>query len=609
MTTGVFFRIPTDNGFPALVNNIIPDWTNSRCFTFDSGGATVWKNSLTDGTLTSASTVGSILSSGGNVILVMASCLGGDGNLYSVTYNNATGYPTLVLSQIDPGAMTESDSTALTTASRSSPSALDFRICPITVDGTPYIAVFEVGYADSAVEVFRCSDMASMATGTTQTGPAGCSVTFGEEIDSTTSHFYLLSMSGTSTKVERFLFDTGSSGLSSDIVASFVNSGFDAGWSDAGYVHAGNISFDPADTTVVFCVRIVAGGGSSTAYVVKCDPSDGSLPWSVPVASGYSPTYTPTVAPCGADLSGGDLVYLDIDGTLTTITLSDGSYTVVTGDDHFGGMLTNTGAPRWASTQERLLFYSSGGTGGVDIDVDWPGGWALAGVFSQGPSGADPCLNYAGYYDADLPAAEDAVDATWPFDDLKPRHISIIPVHATLGGGQALTKNEAAEDSGLGFWKLTLGAIPVRTREQVLKWRALEALLNGRAGVCLTHIYDGKRAPWLIVGDPITAEAASDWGVGDTSGSILVTSGGELFEGMHFSVGERLYRLLTVAGPSVGVYTVTFWPKIRTAVLTGADVEFAHPVCRMRLVQDDGMKMSLDLLKTQNPTVEFVEDI
>lgn len=223
----------------------------------------------------------------------------------------------------------------------------------------------------------------------------------------------------------------------------------------------------------------------------------------------------------------------------------------------------------------------------------------------------DPCLEFAGYDDEDLPETEPPCDVEWPFADLQPRSIGIFQVPATLGGGVALTQNEEAVENPAGFWRFALNDIPIRSLRQVRKWREVQTLLNGRQGTCCVHIYDGKRAPWLVVGDPIVASAASAFAAGATTGSVEVTSGGVPQAGQHFSAGERLYRLLTVGAPGSdpSIYPVTIWPEVRAAIAIDDPLEFAHPICRCRLESDDGMAVNLDLLRYATPSVNFVEDI
>lgn len=198
-------------------------------------------------------------------------------------------------------------------------------------------------------------------------------------------------------------------------------------------------------------------------------------------------------------------------------------------------------------------------------------------------------------------------DEEWPFDDLKPRDIAIIPCAAPIGGGVSLTGKEPTIDSGAGFWRFVLGAIPIKTRANILLWRALEAALEGRAHTIAIPIYDGKRAPWESTpGGTITAESDSDVPEGSTQVNIVQTSIGEIEVGMHFSANQRMYRIKSMDAES-GVLSCQIWPKTREEIPAGTALDFRRPVCIMRLAQDDGMALTLDGLMRGEATVEFVE--
>lgn len=242
--------------------------------------------------------------------------------------------------------------------------------------------------------------------------------------------------------------------------------------------------------------------------------------------------------------------------------------------------------------------------------------------WTLGPLTVDPCVFQSGFTDDDLVVEELACDAEWPFDDLKPINISIIPVQASIGGGlipSGSEQVEVAEDpaafpesspapfpSIAGFWRVHYDGVPLRTITQVRRWREMQSVLNGRQGVCCVPLYDGKRAPWA--GENVVAEADNAAFVGDTQIDIHVTTGSSLEIGMHFSAAERAYRIVEVSGgPSV--FTCMIWPPLRADIAQNDSLEFEHPICRMRLAKDDGMTVQLDLMRYAAPSVEWVEDI
>lgn len=205
------------------------------------------------------------------------------------------------------------------------------------------------------------------------------------------------------------------------------------------------------------------------------------------------------------------------------------------------------------------------------------------------------------------PAPEIGADILWPVDDLRPRWIGIHPCAAPIGGGVALTAKEATIDSGAGHWRIVLGAIPVKTRTNILIWRGLEAECEGRGRTFAIPIYDGKRAPWPgTPGGAIDAESVGEVPVGSTGVQILPNDIADIQAGMHFSVADRLYRITRVDGDST-VFDCTIWPEVRDAWPAGQALEFRHPLCRVRLADDLGMSLELDGHKRSECTVEFVE--
>lgn len=219
-------------------------------------------------------------------------------------------------------------------------------------------------------------------------------------------------------------------------------------------------------------------------------------------------------------------------------------------------------------------------------------------------AGSDPCANFSGYTDADLSEGEPAVDAVWPVD-LQPRNIGIDAMYASLSGGPSLVGPEPAVAGTAGYWRFRFEAIPVNTKSRVLAFREIAAKLDGRAGVCLVPLFDGKRAPQ---GANVIASGAIAEGA--TSGAMQFNTGGPPQPGQHFSAGERSYRLTTVGAASSGdTYPVTFWPPVRTLINDGEALDFATPACRMRLATDDAMNLTLQDLQFGSATVTWVEDI
>lgn len=96
---------------------------------------------------------------------------------------------------------------------------------------------------------------------------------------------------------------------------------------------------------------------------------------------------------------------------------------------------------------------------------------------------------------------------------------------------------------------------------------------------------------------------------GATSASIAITLAGTIQPGQHFSIGQRLYRVKSVAYSSASAASITFTPPAREAASTGAQLEFDNPAGRFRLASDREMDLPLDGRRFSNPTVTFIEDV
>jgi hypothetical protein len=217
---------------------------------------------------------------------------------------------------------------------------------------------------------------------------------------------------------------------------------------------------------------------------------------------------------------------------------------------------------------------------------------------------------------------------TWPVCILVPASVSFEPLARSRSGGPSLSGSEQVVTSGAGIWTATLGDINIRNATQIRLWRAIAGALEGMAGTVLIPIYDGSRAPTTQQADPLPHSDDSLFSDGSgyagntvvatvapaalraTQLTITVGSGHEIKAGQHFSIGQRCYRIVRVTATGTpGVSTVKVWPPLREAVSTATLANFDQPVCLMRLAQDDGMALSLDLWRLGRPSVSFVEAI
>lgn len=222
----------------------------------------------------------------------------------------------------------------------------------------------------------------------------------------------------------------------------------------------------------------------------------------------------------------------------------------------------------------------------------------------------------------------------WPEDVLVPQNVAFDLDSRSLAGPASVSGSSQVIASNAGLWKATLGNVVVKSRAAVLTHRAIAALLEGRLGsilIPLCRAYGPSSGAVLsadqealfnqvphsddalfddstgYVGSLTSVTAASNAAVGATTLMVTVTYASEAIQpGEHFSIGERLYRVRTF---DAGTGTMTIRPPLREAVTAGDVLDFDDPVCRMRLMQDDGMDLELALRRFGTPTIQFVEDL
>lgn len=228
----------------------------------------------------------------------------------------------------------------------------------------------------------------------------------------------------------------------------------------------------------------------------------------------------------------------------------------------------------------------------------------------------------------------------WPTCVLKPTAVQFSLAAMTTSGGASPTGSEQVVGNSPGRAKISLNSIPIRNKQQIRCWRAIEAALGGRAGTILVPVYDKSRGPFPLVngkslfayGDVpfsddarfddgsgfyqpvISASVTADVAAGAVAASIQIDYGAELEAGMIFGVGEFAYVVSQVLDVdetgSNPIYSIKFRLPAREAIASGTAPDFDNPVVRCRLVADDGMALpALDLWKTADASVAFVEDV
>lgn len=219
----------------------------------------------------------------------------------------------------------------------------------------------------------------------------------------------------------------------------------------------------------------------------------------------------------------------------------------------------------------------------------------------------------------------------WPCEVLRPQNVAFDIDSRSLAGPASVSGASQVVSSEAGIWKATYGNIIVKSRNAVLAHRAIAALLEGRLGTILVPLCRAYGPSSGAVADqsafaqvPHSDDALFDDDAGYVGSltnvvlaadavvratTLMVTvnyAADDIQPGMHFSIGERLYRVRTF---DADTGTMIIRPPLREAVTASDRLEFDDPVCRMRLMQDDGLDLELALRRFGNPTIQFIEDL
>ena len=216
----------------------------------------------------------------------------------------------------------------------------------------------------------------------------------------------------------------------------------------------------------------------------------------------------------------------------------------------------------------------------------------------------------------------------WPCEVLRARNASFNLNERTLGTSPSVSGHTQVVSSGPPIWSATLGEIDIRTKEQRLTFKALGALLQGRLNTIRVPMCMGDQptafgypaeslpfsddAPFdddsTFYHSAMSVEANGASAAGAVSVSVVAYLIGAIQAGQHFSVDERLYRIVGVTNNGGGNYDLSIWPPLRVAIPDGEFLEFDSPTCRMRLASDQEMSLELKGRRFGNPTVSFIED-
>lgn len=212
----------------------------------------------------------------------------------------------------------------------------------------------------------------------------------------------------------------------------------------------------------------------------------------------------------------------------------------------------------------------------------------------------------------------------WP-STLTPLNIEILPPRATQGLSSSLDRTVQVQAAIRPPFTVTM-EFDELTNGEVLAWRAIMALLEGRANTVRLPLFDlWLRASDMAIGAGLVSHSDgtsfSDGARYSTSDLIGVTvtgvqgqrnitadfgTYGQLLEaGQYFGLGDEPYICtgITWAG---SVATIRCAPTLRRAY-TAAALKL-KPTMIGRLTSDDGGALMLRQLRHGAPSITFVED-
>jgi hypothetical protein len=215
----------------------------------------------------------------------------------------------------------------------------------------------------------------------------------------------------------------------------------------------------------------------------------------------------------------------------------------------------------------------------------------------------------------------------WPSGALPPRRVLCDIQPRSVSGGVSLSGIERFKASDAGIWSLSF-TIQIHSAEQVELVRGLAALSDGRNGVFSVCTADCGRGPGAgpnyqlpqnSLPHGLTAGGGRAY-FSDGSGyrsrfynvrlaasaptrattiSIVIDTVPLVLPrpGHRFTIAGRLHEVRSVSEAVGAVANISIRPPLRQAVAAGADINFDEPTGLFRLSRDDGLSLSLDLLR------------
>lgn len=162
---------------------------------------------------------------------------------------------------------------------------------------------------------------------------------------------------------------------------------------------------------------------------------------------------------------------------------------------------------------------------------------------------------------------------------------------------------QALNSAAAGRWFFDLSNAALIRDDQVLEWRALEALIGDNVTPFWYPICDRRHQPLLARVDDtpqVSAAFTADAALNATSVSVTLTAPKPIVRGMHFSVQHatqdwRLYRIANIISGegSSGAFTFNIRPWLREAVTADMALDFDNPRFLARITGDMALPVNL----------------
>jgi hypothetical protein len=221
----------------------------------------------------------------------------------------------------------------------------------------------------------------------------------------------------------------------------------------------------------------------------------------------------------------------------------------------------------------------------------------------------------------------------WPHRLLIPESASVTTVPFSRSGGRSLGGVSRTARSDRGFWRASMTNVWLYSMEQRRTWDAIDAALNGTAGLIAVPGWAFETAPHVTdevpslvetthdddtlfdddtpyVQGAILMEMATFAPLSATTVTIRIVAGAPDPSGIRFGYQYALYKTgRVIEQVSEDTWRVEITPSIRAPIPADAILEADEPMVLCHLANDTGMNRDITAPRMANPSVEFVEAV